>query len=67
MHEFTDLLPLVEMWNLSEPPPPVGSATDEAMRAVVSDVFTIVDFRAVDVGTGHDFGHFQAAVLRAPR
>jgi len=33
MHEFTDLLPLVEMWNLSEPPPPVGAATDEAMRA----------------------------------
>ncbi|HEY2840213.1 MAG TPA: type III pantothenate kinase [Pirellulales bacterium] len=33
MHEFTDLLPLVEMWNLSEPPLPVGTATDEAMRA----------------------------------
>jgi type III pantothenate kinase len=33
MHEFTDLLPLVEMWNLSEPPAPVGTATDEAMRA----------------------------------
>lgn len=33
MHEFTDLLPLVEMWNLSEPPPAVGTATDDAMRA----------------------------------
>jgi len=33
MHEFTDLLPLVEMWKLSEPPSPLGTATDEAMRA----------------------------------
>jgi len=33
MHEFTDLLPLVEMWKLGEPPPPLGTATAEAMKA----------------------------------
>jgi type III pantothenate kinase len=33
MHEFTDLLPLVEMSELSEPPAALGSGTVEAMRA----------------------------------
>ncbi|HEY1599775.1 MAG TPA: type III pantothenate kinase [Pirellulales bacterium] len=33
MHEFTDLLPLVEMWKLGEPPSPLGTATAEAMKA----------------------------------
>ena len=33
MHEFTDLLPLVEMWKLGEPPAPLGTATIPAMQA----------------------------------
>ena len=33
MHEFTDLLPLVEMSKLDEPPPALGTATAEAMQA----------------------------------
>jgi type III pantothenate kinase len=33
MHEFTDLLPLIEMPELSAPPPAVGTATDAAIRS----------------------------------
>jgi len=33
MHEFTDLLPLVEMSELAEPPPAVGTSTVAAMRS----------------------------------
>ena len=33
MHEFTDLLPLVDVSELSEPPPALGTATEEAMRS----------------------------------
>jgi type III pantothenate kinase len=33
LHEFTDLLPLVEEDELVAPPPPVGPATDAAMRS----------------------------------
>lgn len=33
MHEFTDLLPLVDMPGLAEPPPAVGTATVEAMKS----------------------------------
>jgi type III pantothenate kinase len=33
MHEFTDLLPLLEMAELSTPPPALGTATDAAMRS----------------------------------
>jgi len=33
MHEFTDLLPLVEMSRLGEPPAPLGTATVAAMQA----------------------------------
>jgi len=33
LHEFTDLLPLIEMSELSSPPKPVGSTTEDAMRA----------------------------------
>ncbi len=33
MHEFTDLLPLLEMAELSTPPPPVGTVTLEALRS----------------------------------
>jgi type III pantothenate kinase len=33
MHEFTDLLPLIEMAELTEPPPALGTDTAAAMRA----------------------------------
>ena len=33
MHEFTDLLPLVEISELGTPPPALGTATVEAMRS----------------------------------
>ncbi len=33
LHEFTDLLPLVDMVELREPPPPVGATTIEAIRS----------------------------------
>jgi type III pantothenate kinase len=33
LHEFTDLLPLIEPGELSAPPPAVGTATDTAMRS----------------------------------
>jgi type III pantothenate kinase len=33
LHEFTDLLPLVDFSDLSEPPPALGTATEEAMRS----------------------------------
>ena len=33
MHEFTDLLPLVEMWKLDEPPAPLGKDTIGAMQS----------------------------------
>jgi type III pantothenate kinase len=33
MHEFTDLLPLIETDDLREPPPALGADTEEAMRS----------------------------------
>ncbi|MBS0209504.1 MAG: type III pantothenate kinase [Planctomycetes bacterium] len=33
LHEFTDLLPLLDMQNLAAPPPALGTNTIEAMRA----------------------------------
>jgi type III pantothenate kinase len=33
MHEFTDLLPLIEMSELTTPPPALGTCTNSAMRA----------------------------------
>ncbi len=33
MHEFTDLLPLIEMSELDQPPPALGTATVPAMRS----------------------------------
>jgi len=33
MHTFTDLLPLIGMSELAAPPPPVGTATEPAMRS----------------------------------
>jgi type III pantothenate kinase len=33
MHDFTDLLPLVTMDELADPPPPLGTSTVDAMRS----------------------------------
>jgi type III pantothenate kinase len=33
LHEFTDLLPLLDMQSLAEPPPALGTNTVEAMRS----------------------------------
>jgi len=33
MHEFTDLLPLIEMSELAAPPPPLGTATVPAIKS----------------------------------
>jgi type III pantothenate kinase len=33
LYEFTDLLPLLDMHALAEPPPPLGTATTEALRS----------------------------------
>lgn len=33
LHQFTDLLPLLEMVALAEPPPPLGTSTVEALRS----------------------------------
>ncbi len=33
LHQFTDLLPLIEMQELGSPPPPLGTSTTAAMRA----------------------------------
>lgn len=33
LHEFTDLLPKIEMSELADPPPPIGTATESAMRS----------------------------------
>ncbi len=33
LNEFTDLLPLIDVSELSEPPPALGTATEEAMRS----------------------------------
>ena len=33
LHDYTDLLPQIEMCELSEPPEPLGKATEPAMRS----------------------------------
>ena len=33
MHEFTDMLPLVDVSDLAEPPPALGTSTEEAMQS----------------------------------
>jgi hypothetical protein len=47
-----------------DPPRYFSRLTDADLLRVVGDVFTVEDFRVVDVGAP-DFGHFQAFVLRA--
>ncbi len=55
MHEFTDLLPLIEMSELSSPPPALGTATVEAMR---SGLFfgAVGAIRELTGQLGQDFG-----------
>jgi SAM-dependent methyltransferase len=48
-----------------DPPRYFSRLTDADLTRVVSDVFTVEDFRPVDVGAPADFGHFQAFTLRA--
>lgn len=55
LHEFTDLLPLVDMHSLSEPPAPLGRATIPAMTSglfwgAVGGVRQLIDLYARDVG-----------------
>ena len=47
-----------------EPKRYFSELTDDRLRDLAGEAFTIVEFRAVDVGS--DSGHFQALVLRAP-
>ena len=54
MHEFTDLLPLVDMTRLDQPPPALGTETSEAMRAglfwgVLGGVRELIDRFSADV------------------
>ena len=49
-----------------DPPRYFSRLTDADLSRVVSEVFTVDDFRAVDVGAPADFGHFQALTLRCP-
>jgi SAM-dependent methyltransferase len=47
-----------------DPPRYFSRLTDDDLRRAAADVFTVDDFRAVDVGAPADFGHFQALVAR---
>ena len=47
-----------------DPPRYFSRLADEDVRRVAAEVFTVDDFRTVDVGAPADFGHFQALVLR---
>ena len=48
-----------------DPPRYFSRLTDPDLTRFVRAVFTVDDFRTVDVGAPADFGHFQAFVLRA--
>jgi type III pantothenate kinase len=55
MHTFTDLLPLIGMSELSTPPPPVGTATEPAMRSglfwgAVGSIRELVERMGQEVG-----------------
>ncbi len=57
LHEFTDLLPLVDMESLSEPPPAVGDATLPAMTSglfwgAVGGVRQLIELYSREIG--HD-------------
>jgi SAM-dependent methyltransferase len=47
-----------------DPPRYFSRLTDAELHRVAAEVFTVDDFRAVDIGVPADFGHFQALVLR---
>ena len=47
-----------------DPPRYFSRLTDAALRAAASKVFTVEEFRTIDVGAPADFGHFQALLLR---
>lgn len=55
LHTFTDLLPLVDMSELSSPPPPLGTTTVAAMRSglfwgAVGSIRHLVELLARDAG-----------------
>jgi type III pantothenate kinase len=55
LHEFTDLLPLIEMHALAEPPAPVGDATLPAMTSglfwgAVGGVSRLIELFSAEVG-----------------
>jgi len=47
-----------------DPPRYFSRLTDVALRRAANELFTVDEFRTVDVGAPADFGHFQALVLR---
>jgi SAM-dependent methyltransferase len=49
-----------------EPPRYFSRLTDDELTRRAGQVFTVEEFRAVDVGASPDFGHFQALLLRVP-
>jgi SAM-dependent methyltransferase len=48
-----------------DPPRYFSRLTDDDLRETAAAVFTVDDFRTVDIGAPADFGHFQALLLRA--
>ena len=56
LHEFTDLLPRIEMSELSTPPPPLGNSTLPAMRSglfwgAVGGIRQLIELLADEVGS----------------
>ncbi len=56
LHEFTDLLPLIEMAELASPPPALGDATVPAMRSglfwgAVGGIRQLIERLAVEAGS----------------
>jgi SAM-dependent methyltransferase len=49
-----------------DPPRYFSRLTDDDLRRAAAEVFSVDDFRTVDVGAPADFGHFQALLLRRP-
>jgi SAM-dependent methyltransferase len=48
-----------------DPPRYFSRLTDDDLNGIAGEVFTVEDFRVIDVGAPAAFGHFQAVVLRA--
>ena len=59
LHEFTDLLPLMDMQSLAEPPAPLGTNTVEAMKSGI--------YWGAVGGVRHLIGLLSAGVSPAPR